>query len=212
MGKIIRNLAIFLVFAPSAAMFVEPFFAEVFDLVGPNTKEWAAPTVSALAKLVTNNTFRTASLMLITFGLGIWVHHLAVKFDAWHNQNDVYYDLDTDLKSDMAGLRNMLTNARKAIGGHGEMLPIQDIEFLSRIVVAVELSLQKLGFITPGLSYEIDPLGFLDRNAEYFQRVWPLFASGHMAEAKQTAVEYVLTLNPDLMRPDGVEAVEKLRR
>ncbi len=82
MGNQIRIVGILFVFGPLAAMFSEPFFEQLFDMLEIDTEEFAAPVASFVTWAIDQRRadyFLPTSTMVLGIGIGIWVHYLSTK-------------------------------------------------------------------------------------------------------------------------------------
>jgi len=69
----LRIAGVFLFLAPFTAMFGEPFYEALFDLLGWDSETWAAPAMTWV--------FGNTGLLFFAMGVGvgIWVHYLALR-------------------------------------------------------------------------------------------------------------------------------------
>ena len=82
MSSYLRTIALLLVFGPIFAMLAEPFFAAIFDYLEWDTEDWAVPAVSFLAEIIASYWFRVCATLAIGFGIGVWGHWVATRFDS----------------------------------------------------------------------------------------------------------------------------------
>lgn len=79
-----------------------------------------------------------------------------------------------------------------------------DLDELSDVAAkfrATEVSLEKMGFRTPWLDVNVDPIGYIERNIEYISKVEPLISNRHEREAKRQAALIVDAFHPDFIDP-----------
>ncbi len=84
MAKLIRFVAVFFFLAPITAMFSEPFFEAVFDLIGWDTESWAAPFTRAVmtaSSFIGSPALVSLTTYLAVFGVGVWLHYIATIRD-----------------------------------------------------------------------------------------------------------------------------------
>lgn len=193
------------------AMFAEPFFSQALLLAGIDTSKWAGPVMMWLSDFTSQEWVRLLGSGVIGATVGTWLHWTLIKLEM--SRSDAPSQLTTEiLVRDIKVLHAILAQLNVSIQTLEDMPPYPKIEYISQMTQALELSLQKRKFQIPNLDFETDPIGFLERYEAYFQRIWPLLATGHIKEARAAAKTYVDTLHPDFMRPNRLKARQEKRR
>jgi hypothetical protein len=195
-----RRLLLFFFSLIFVEFLVAPFGGRVFDHLFPIGQE------PAMFDFYQTGYLTVAALGI---GLGAMVAHYWPAVFGW--QKDAA-ERALSLKNDILMLRGILGHLNNSIQTEDGLPPFSEIEYVSHMVTAIELSLQKRKFEIPNLDFEVDPIGFLERYDAYFQRVGPLIATGHLKEARAAASAYVETLHPDFMRPNRLKARQEKRR
>lgn len=80
MGGILQKLSNILLL-PSLLYFLEPALDEVFSALGIDSKAWAVWLIDWLQSVMSNSWFSLVVVGGLSLFIGIWLHHLATRFD-----------------------------------------------------------------------------------------------------------------------------------
>lgn len=75
-------------------------------------------------------------------------------------------------------------------------------------MVTVQISIEKAGLTAPWLNPETDPLGWMERNGRYFNRITPMMLMGHTNEAKAESAALSAKLQNEHPGPNGRQALQ----
>ena len=180
MGKLIRYFAFGIlgvgILAAAVAMFAEPFFQELYKRQGIDSAAWVSPLLSVFHYQQTHIVITA----MIAAGLGAWANSVATRFDRSRLEKSMAAG------SRLAELGDELHSLEHALGNN-DWPSLATIERCVSRVMSLELTLNSMGFKTPHISFEADPIGFVVRMREYASTVAPLIADGHTQEAKKKA-------------------------
>lgn len=107
----------------------------------------------------------------------------------------------SSIAANMRFAQGRFRTARKALDKPMGRLDLDEILHAKNQFRATEISLRKKGFKTPWLEYEVDPIGYLERNLQYIDLVEPLIYRKHYREAKSQARILVEQLHPKFVDP-----------
>ncbi|AWC25343.1 hypothetical protein CO731_05053 [Aminobacter sp. MSH1] len=181
MGKIFRFVLLGITSA-FMAMFAEPFFSELLRRVGVDTSAWVQPAMALMSWATSTPWFQFLTVLFMGATIGAWLDWLLRKVDA----------RSSDVRVVVAQRLASLGKDLETLGQFFDLNSPPSIAQLERYVDqvrSVEISVSKLGVTVPRISYEADPIGYIDRMRAYASRIAPLIADGHIAEAKRIGRE-----------------------
>ena len=140
MASTSRILSLLLIFGPLAAMFSEPFYAAVYDLLGWDTEDLAGPFLLFLQRMTGSAIFLPSALGFMGVGLGVWLHYLAIRFDKRRPSTS---DSFVDLHDEIGSLRNELWQSLRGDDGIINFeSPIYEVKLKLR---SLDTRLKKIG-------------------------------------------------------------------
>jgi hypothetical protein len=129
----------------------------------------AAPVV----ELAKQTWLHLAAALLTGFSAGVLVHHYATIYDRGKR-------LDMQLVGrKLSELERALAQLENQIWVSPPQFSIDALERVVNQTRSLELTLNEYGLETPHLSYEVDPVGFVERMRRYASKVGPLIEEGH---------------------------------
>lgn len=193
MGKAIQYL-IFGLAGAALAMFAEPFFFALFALAGIDSGQWAKPVLDFMATLSGQRWFQLLTIALVAFAAGAAVVEIMRKSELKSSQ------ALRKLAYDLTEVSRVLESLRTRLDGRRELPRYEEMQRYANMVFALEISLSRLGIPTPKISFEADPIGYLERMRDYLSRIAPLIAMSHLKEARTEASAIVAQLDMEAPR------------
>jgi hypothetical protein len=164
------------------AMFAEPFFSELLRETGVDTSKWVAPVMRAMGQAASTPWFQFATVLFMGATVGAWLDWFFRKIDARSN------DARLAVAQRLASLGKDLEILEQFFDRNSAP-SIAQLERYVDQVRSLEISVSKLGVPVPQISYEADPIGYIERMRTYSSRIAPLIGDGHISEARRVGRE-----------------------
>lgn len=188
MGKSLRQFALLVaafsvagfLFNPLSAMFSEPFFEKLFDILGWNTEDFAGPFLMALSEVLTSEWFHYSATLAIGFGVGVWAHWIASKYDKKRNKVN-------EIKEQEPIFHNILpNNIRSKLDDKEAEQRIEAVELIRKLEKNLTNKNYNLDKAFPDLEEITNCLSLLENNGS-FTIFLTYFSESvrHMKEARQ---------------------------
>ncbi len=176
MGKIFRSVSrwIFSGFILGAALMVfnkisGQFLEELLANIGLNGAAFVAPFL----KVVQHTWFKIFAFVFAGFSAGVLAHHYATIYDRSRR-------LDLKIAGvKLSELERSLAEIETQIWASPPQFELGALERVVNQCRSLELTLNGFGLDTPQLSYEVDPVGYIERMRRYASRLAPLIEEGH---------------------------------
>ncbi|KPF47275.1 hypothetical protein IP76_00455 [Rhizobium sp. AAP43] len=170
-----------------STVLLEPFLSALLGTFGITTTPWAEPFAAIVQDVLTTEWVKALGWSMIGAFAAIVLLRLAARFDRSRALD--MRAAGVKLSEMEQRLAELETEIRR-----GDTLPPWDaIERWVNKCLSLELTLNKLGLETPQISFDADPIGFIERMRRYASRIGPLIEDGHrwhaIAEAKQVSAE-----------------------
>ncbi|MGJ8587678.1 MAG: hypothetical protein ACSHXW_05955 [Yoonia sp.] len=181
MAYYIRILAGLFVLAPLAAMFSEPFFEALFDILDWDTESFAAPALAFAQNMVSHDYFWNVSIGLTAVGFGVWLHYLATRYDGSVPSKAMRFQ---SLYSLIESVTDEWFNSFRTAGGGHDFDKTNYPAELRRKVLYAELV--KVGIKPPDFT-DLDNLTANIGHYSFMKCLGPFAALGQLKEAKREA-------------------------
>ena len=171
-----------MVFHKISGQFVDELLAFI-DLDG-------AAFVVPFLEVVQRAWFQISTFAFAGFAAGALAHHYATVYDRSRH-------LDLQLAgAKLSDLERSLAEIETQIWASPPQFELGALERAVNKCHSLELTLNGFGLETPQLSYDVDPVGFIERMRRYASRMAPLIEEGH----KWHAIEVSRDLSGALRR------------
>jgi len=178
-------------------MLSEPFFEELYNRLGWDTENFAAPIVSWIFDMTALPFFWPVSLGMIGLGAGVWLHFLAVTFDRrsapkkqMHQLSYTIYKVRRDLDSFV-----MYPQTSRRVTITNPTAPTDETASTRSLLV----SLSNFGVQTPksGPSINVDEARMI---SEYLATISSFVSNGQKKECQKVAKEFLASIKGERPR------------
>lgn len=184
----------------------------VFDLIGYTTTPADAVGVpqvmhQAIDGLLAVPWWGTWGVFLVCFLWITWLsftpQHAAVGAERSHWETPKKPDRDAEFAEMMRDTARAFLKMAESLdsGDLPSRLPAWNA--FKEHMITVQISMEKAGLTAPWLNPDADPIGWMERNGRYFNRIAPMIAAGHSAEAKVESKALALKLQNEHPGPNG---------
>ncbi len=167
------------------------FLDELLTNLGLNGAAFVVPFL----EVVRHTWFQILASVFAGFSAGVLAHYYATVYDRSRR-------LDLQLAGvKLSELERSLAEIETQIWARPPQFELGVLERVVNQCRSLELTLNGFGLETPQLSYDVDPLGYIERMRRYASRLAPLIQEGHKWHAIEVSRDLSGALRKEAPQP-----------